>query len=29
MLLCLSLIMYALAGDVDPDNFRNIFDVAK
>ena len=29
MPLCLSLVMHALAGGVDPGNFRNIFDVAK
>ena len=29
MPLCLSLIMHALAGGVDPDNFRNIFNAAK
>ena len=29
MPLCLSLIMHALAGGVDPGNFRNIFNVAK
>ena len=29
MPLCLSLITHALAGGVDPGNFRNIFNVAK
>ena len=29
MPLCLSLIVHALAGGVDPSNFRNIFNVAK